>query len=378
MTKKASTLLALLATLALAIPATAWANAETFSDGNDVAGPLDIRSVSMGHAGGRMTHTLRTFDGFSGRLLDGNSLVAFAFDTNDTASSIERLAVVFWANGSLRCVVINRRGNAVGRCAVSRPNRRAVKVKLSRRSLGRHDGYRWGALAIARSHADIAPNHRLVLHDITAPTITFPTPAIPTGMTYDVAFTVRDSGGAGLEQWKLQRRTFGETSWSTFASGDGEGSHAVSITAAEGDDDQYRVVAVDRQENRRISRVATVSIPVDDANAAITYLGPTWSHATGVPGAFLTTLSSAADAEEGFTYGFSGSYVALVGTGTCARGQVTIEDADGHQDIGFLDDPCNDRPRQILYRKSLSPGTYTVTVGWDGGSTLSFDGIIVR
>jgi hypothetical protein len=345
---------------------------------------LDIRSVGQGHKGTRLTHTLRTYGRFSSRFLDGNNGIAFGFDTNGSARSAERFAIVFWAGGRLRSVVFNAKGHVVAKVRVSRPNAHSVKVTLSRGSLGNPVAYRWAGFAFVGRKGDVAPNHGLISHDITAPQVSFPTPPIPADTTYDVTFSLSDSGGAGVKEWRLERRPLGTSSWSTYATGGGGGSHTVPVTAAEGDNDRYRVIAVDKQGNQGVSVIRTVSVPIDDGNAAILYSGSTWNHATGIPDLFLGTLSSAANPGDGFAYSFTGSYVAVVGTATCGGGSYSVEDSNGDTVAGFFNDSCNGKPRQILFGSSLLdlfdtsvPADYTLTIGYDGES-LSFDGIIHR
>jgi hypothetical protein len=366
-------LIGIAAALALVAPGAAQANTKTVGDGNDTANALDIRSVSHGHKRARLTHTLRTYSRFSARFLRGDNGILFGFDTNGSARSAERFAVIFWAGGRLHAVVVNGKGHFVAKARVSRPSSRSVKVTLRRSSLGNPAGYRWTGFTFVGQSVDVAPNRGLILHDITAPQINFPRQPIPADTTYNVTFSVSDSGGAGLKEWRLQRRTFGTSSWSTYATGGGGGSHAVSVTAAQGDDDQYRVVAIDRQQNKQIGPIRTVSIPIDDTNTtAISYAGSWNPPATGIVGAFLETLTSPVDSSATFSYSFAGTYVALIGPGNCATGTVTI---DGVQDS--LDEPCNDGQRRVLYRASLATGDHTLVLG-NVGSGFSLDGIITR
>ncbi len=371
---RSSALLAVLAALSSASPAPAQGSTDTVADGDDVAGPLDVRSVSHGHRGARLTHTLRTYGAFPGRLLAGDNAVVFAFDTNNRRSSFERGAVVFWANGRLRAVVVNRRGNLLARVAVSRPDRRSVKVTLSRRALGSPDGYRWLAVAVAGSRADFAPNRRLILHDVTAPEIVFKPQPVPADTTYDVTFGVSDSGGAGLRRWRLEQRPLGATQWSTIVSGRTLGTKTVSVTAAQGDDDEYRVVAVDRQGNTRTSAIRTVSVPIDDTDPAVAYSPPSsgWT-SIGAPAAFLGTVHTTATIGDTVTYAFEGSYFALVGPRTCGAGTVSVDGVTREVRLG-----CGGGQRRILFAESFpASANHTVSFTLTDGS-FSLDGIITR
>jgi hypothetical protein len=365
-------------TVSALAPALARADTGAVRDGNDVAMRLDIRSVAQGHKGTALTHTLRTYRGFSSRFLGGDNGVLFAFDTNGSARSAERFVVVFWSGGRLRAVVANGKGHAVGKARASRPNNRSVMVRLSRGSLGNPADYRWRGFTVVGNALDAAPNRRLIHHDITAPDIAFPNQPIPTDTSYDVTFSLFDRGGAGVKSWTLQRRPFGMSSWSSAGTGSGGGSKAVHVTAAAGENDRYRVIAVDRAGNKRISVIRTVSVPVDDADAAIVYTGSSWNHATGVADVFLGTLSSSANAGDGFSFDFTGTFVAVIGTGTCATGPVDIEDSNGDSVLTDFAAPCNGQQHQILFKSSLDRDSYTLKLNLNGGGALSVDGIVAR
>jgi hypothetical protein len=222
---------------------------------------------------------------------------------------------------------------------------------------------------------DFAPNRRLILHDITPPTIRFPRQPLPGDTTYDVTFRVSDTGGAGLKSWRLQLRRFGATRWATIASGTSGGSKEVSVEAAQGDDHQYRVVAVDRDGNRRTSVVRTISLPVDDTDASVLYVaGPSglWTTGSAIAGAFLGTLHTTSTSGDTFTYTFDGGYVALVGPGNCAGGTVSI---DGFAEA--ISPNCSGRQRRVLYAKRLASASHTLVFTMADGS-FSLDGIVSR
>jgi hypothetical protein len=369
------------ALLALAVvPATAQANTKTVGDGNDVATALDIRSVRHGHSGARLTHSIRTYGAFSSRFLSGENAFVLGFDTNGTPSTPERFVVVFWGGGRLRAAVTRGNGDFIRWTRVSRPSSRSVKVTLRRASLGNPAGYRWAAFSFVGQRGDRAPNRGLILHDIRAPRISFPKVPIPATLSYDVAFSVSDSGGSGLRAWRLQQRDFGTLTWTTIASGTNTGSKSVAVNAAEGDDDQYRVVAVDRHRNRRVSPVQTVSLPVDDVSADITYLtnvGGAWTAQSGLPEPFLATLHTTSTNLDNFTYTFDGRYIAIVGPADCVQGELVIDGTGGSE---VLTSPCGGGQRRILFSRSVPAGTHTATFRFEDSDTGSFslDGIIAR
>lgn len=138
----------------LVIGSPAQADKASFTDGNDTKGRLDMKRFTHGHAGGgKVVHTVRMFSGFPSRLLKAPSpskkqlrpnTVWFFFDT-DMDNRAERAVAVRWNRGKLRAVVTNQRGNVFGHAAVSRPDRRTVKVKVEHQLLGA-DGfepYQW-------------------------------------------------------------------------------------------------------------------------------------------------------------------------------------------------------------------------------------------
>jgi hypothetical protein len=368
------------ALLALAVaPAAAQANAKTVGDGNDVATALDIRSVSHGHRGARLTHSIRTYGAFSSRFLSGDNFFVFVFDTDGTRSTAERFVVVFWGGGRLRAAVTRGNGDFIRWTRVSRPSSHSVKVTLRRGSLGNPPGYRWVAVSVVGQRGDSAPNRGLILHDIRAPRIRFPKVPIPAALTYDVAFSVSDSGGSGLRRWRLQQRDFGTSTWATIRSGTSGGSKSPPVTAAEGDDDQYRVIAVDRHGNRRVSRVRTVSLPVDDASAGITYvatLGGAWTPQSNLTGPFLGTLHTTSTTLDSFTYTFDGTYIAIVGPDDCVQGTLVIDNGASVVETS----PCAGGQRRILFSRSVPDGPHTATFTFGSSDTGSFslDGIISR
>jgi hypothetical protein len=121
---------------------------------------------------------------------------------------------------------------------------------------------------------DRAPNGgdppNRVLHDIRAPKIVFlQPPAPPAGsMDYTLDFTVTDPGlarlASGLASWRLEHRDTGTAAWDPAPVGEGTSPGPQSVPFppdGPGDSDQFRVVAVDNQGNRRTSPVRTVTAP---------------------------------------------------------------------------------------------------------------------
>jgi hypothetical protein len=376
-----------LVTLGVALFAVANARADTerTSDGNDRPGPLDIRSATHGHDGDRVVHTISTFGRWRNGLLapkDRPNLFAVEIST-DGDRALERVVLIYSRNGSMVArvfrVASGRRLVLVGPASASRPNARTVRVSIARARLGGPTGYRWKAHSQYEAAGecsdfciDKAPNSGRVLHDITAPRIVFPSPRVPASTEYDVNFRVSDWGGSGLRSWRLQHRPFGGTTWSTVANGTTEGSKSYHRVEAEDADDEFRVVALDRQGTTNMSPIRLVSVPFDDTNPSFIY-GGTWAQDWAVPQDFLGTLHTSNDGNASMSYSFVGSYVAIVARGLCGWGPVRIDGGPPEQ-IAQL---CVDEKRAIVYSRTLSPGPHTLV--WTiGGGVAAFDGIIVR
>jgi hypothetical protein len=369
--------------VALVAAGNAQADTRAISDGNDRPGPLDIRSAGHAHDGARVVHTISTFRSWRSSVIGRNTSNLFAVEiSTDGDPAPERVVLVFSANGRLLAQVIRLpAGTLVGSASASKPNGRTVRLSIPRSRLGNVAGYRWNAHSqyraagsCSRFCSDRAPNSGRVLHDIMAPAITLTSfPTIPPDVEYDVSFTVSDKGGAGLDNWELEHRLFGTPGWTTVASGTTAGSKSHHHVAAEDADDEFRVVAGDRQGNSSVSPIRVVSIPIDDTNPLLTYTG-LWSQDLAVPQDFRGTLHTSQDWENGSINSiFSGTYVAVVGRGLCGWGYVTI-DALPKETWGQL---CDDEKRAIVYERTLSAGAHTLLLEL-GGGLPAIDGILVR
>lgn len=373
---------AVAAAAGLVVAGHAQAGTNRIADGNDRPGPLDIRSASHGHAGVRVVHTISTFATWRTGLLGPGTPNLFAVEiSTDGDAALERVVLIFSRNGQMLARVYRLSGGRlvlVGPATASRPNGRAVRVSIARSRLGSPAGYRWKAHSQYRAPGacrnfciDKAPNSRRVLHDITAPAIALTSfPAIAPDVGYDVSFGVSDAGGAGLRRWELQHRPFGTSSWSIVASGTTGGAKSHHRVSAEDDDDQFRVVAVDRHGNARVSPIRLVSVPVDDD--ALTYAG-TWTTG-GTPDDFHGTLQSSSDANATASYSFNGQYVAWVAPGGGGMADVWVDGVlQGTVDlIGFSG------PRNVVFQQTFAvAASHTILIDVLVGP-VSVDGIIVR
>jgi hypothetical protein len=367
--------------VALVAVASAQAGTKRISDGNDRPGPLDIRSATHGHSGDQVVHAISTFSRWRVGLLGRNNILAIEISI-DGDPALERVVIVFSRNGRLIAQVVRLpAGTTVGSASTSRPNGRTVRVSIRRSLLGNPVGYRWNAHtqyqasgACNQFCVDRAPNRGRVLHDITSPRVVFPAPPIPASTEYDLNFTVSDSGGSGLRSWRLEHRALGNTAWSTIASGTTAGSKSRHHVAAEDDDDQFRLVARDRQGNTSVSPIRLVSVPIDDASSTLVYTG-TWSHGPGSPLDFLGTISATSGMSDTAELAFTGRYVAWVAPGG-GDGEATVEIVgQSPQDVSLAD--FSGRRKIVFQHTFASVGTHTLRITRVFG-TVPVDGIIVR
>jgi hypothetical protein len=360
--------------VAALMPCVANADLRTIRDPNDVAGRLDIRSARHGHSGARVTHSVTTFGTFLSRSLRRDGFT-FQIDTNANHRTFERFVAVFWANGALRARVASRNSD-LGAAAVSRRNGRTVRIVVRKDLLGSPLGYRWlVASFFGPSGFDVAPNRRLVLHDLTRPTINLlsfsdPTTNQSATTTFQVRFRVFDRGGAGLRRWFLQRRLLGATAWTTIRSGPTGGLKTLSIAGVQGRTYQFRVVAGDRRGNRTISPIRRISVPFDDANPRFNY-SVDWTEGAST-GAFLGNEHVASTGT--FTETFDGSFVAWIATSGTGTANVQI---DGGATAPVNLGATSGSRRVVFQQGGLSPGPHTLEITVQSG-TVSIDGLVFR
>ena len=140
----------------------------TRKDARDSKGGLDIASVSHSYRDGMVTHTLRTFKPFSGRVLKGGNTVVFGFDSNGDAK-VDRLAFALMVEGRLRAAVADARGKPLALATVSRASSRSIAVRFNGDLVGPRGSYTWLALtsykdkkACKKTCTDVAPNRGVI------------------------------------------------------------------------------------------------------------------------------------------------------------------------------------------------------------------------
>lgn len=359
------------ALLVLCAPALATAGTSTHRDANDVAGRLDIKWARHGHSGAALVHTIGTWASFSSRALGGANMVAFALDTNwSWADDAEWWAYVYRADGRLRAQLVDSKFTTVTQIQVRRPAANRLQVRIPRAALGDARAYRWFAATVDGSAHDFAPNRGGVLHDLTPPTIKLTSfPALSTdvaaGNTFPVTFAVSDTGGAGIATWRLERRRTGTTSWSRLRSGTTGGAKTAAVTGAEGATYELRVVALDRQGNRRISARRTVTVPFDDAAFADASNG--WVAHASLPSYFHGTAQTAFDPGVQLTATFEGTYVAWIAPSgpRWGSGEVVIDAGEPNEVTVpnvVLRAEAETLRAVVFERAALPPGQHTITI----------------
>jgi hypothetical protein len=166
-------------------------------------------------------------------------------------------------------VVLDSKGKAVAAAKASRPDRNTVKVSFPRAGINDKPGYRWIAASFFEGRGgcgggcvDKVRNRGRILHDITAPTIDFPPLGPPTSGQYDIQFTVEDAGGSGLASWTVEHRDVGVMVWESVQTGTTIGTQSVPFpNVMPSDEDEFRIVAVDKHGNGTTSATQTVTAP---------------------------------------------------------------------------------------------------------------------
>ncbi len=282
----------------------------------------------------------------------------------------------------LRVAVVTRRGRELGFGSATRPDNRSIRVSIPRKLLGKPGGYHWRLFSVyfapgacRAGCVDRAPNSGQVLHDITAPTVSFPAQGLPASTTTAVHFAVSDRGHSSLNRWTLQGRNAGDTTWTDVASGSASGNQTVSVNGAEGDRREFQVVAGDNAGNVTTSQIRRITFPFDDGNAGMTYAG-TWTPTAVDPLDYLGTLHTSTDTTTPATvsYTFQGASVAIIARGSCGTASVAIDGTPA----GPVAQLCGGAHRAVVFTAPVDPtASHVLTLTVTGGQ-FDFDGIVVR
>jgi hypothetical protein len=359
------------------------------TDGNDVAGPLDLASMRLTPISGGDRLQIRTLAPFtSGQLNGDDGWLEVDFDTN-ADRKYDFWAVVFYAKGKL--LAIQGQGkNVLRKLAVRRVDAKTVSFDIAHRNLGNVSSYDFVVYSIWRAKpcstskvcVDTIPNkYPLIRHDFTPPTITWgaiPEFSIDVSATldYDVHFAVHDDTyGSGLKRWMLEQHQDGG-SWVTVSAGATK-SVTRTVTGIEGEVTLLRVVAVDRQGNRRTSPTKKTMVPWDDRNVIFGYSSaPT--QADGVSGPFLSTTSTLAQGVVVTATLPAGSDICVLGgptsSGTSAVAQLSI---DGTPFTTFNENDATVYRSQNCAGGGTSGGA-VITLEVTSAEPFVFDGLVLK
>ena len=364
------------------------------SDPNDTSGPLDLSGVVARHVQGGTSFEIKTQGGFTNADLGAQpanpgGYFEVGLDTNFD-HRYNYFAEVRIFSGHLGGILFTRSGDLVDQhLKTSRVSARAVKVTVPHSQINPKGSLRFGVLStylaapcsIQHPCSDRLPNrapHQLILEDFTAPTIDLSLPNYSTKssatLTFPVSFSVKDDRhGSGVKAWTLQQKEVGTSNWVRVKKGSGH-TPTVDVTGQEGATYDFRVRAVDRQGNKRVSGIQTTSVPFDDRNALLAYSSSTQNG--GVPDAFLGTTSSV---EKLGT--MSVTPVADVSDLCVVRGPTTgaaasAQVSGGDGTVPTLDEDGSTPPRSVTCIGPVSSGT-AVTFTTTSDEPFVFDGAIL-
>ena len=358
------------------------------SDGNDVPGPLDLASMRLTPISGGDRIQIRTLAKFTNGQLDGDAgWFEVDFDTN-ADRKYDFWAVVFYANGKL--VAVQGQGrNALRRLPVRRVDTRTVSFDIAHRNLGNVSSYDFVVYSIWRAKpcsnanvcVDTIPNrYPLIRHDFTPPTITWGTvPAVSTDVSatldYDVHVTVHDDTyGSGVKRWTLQQRQ-DTGSWTTVGSGRTK-NVTESVTGVEGEVTFVRVLAVDKQGNRRTSSMKKTVVPWDDRNVLFGYSVPA-TEADGVSDAFLGTTSTLAQGDVITATLPAGTDICVLGGPTSTTTAAALELSIGGNLVTTFNENDGTSYRSPLCAGSpIAAGAVTLEV--TSAEPFVFDGLFLK
>jgi len=199
----------------------------------------------------------------------------------------------------------------------------------------------------------------------------------------DLTFAVKDDQyGSGIKRWTLQSRTYGSSGWTTVDTGT-KARPTVQVPGVEGETMVVRVVAVDKQGNKKVSRVQSTpltSVPFDDRNAAIVYSAST--QATPAQ-AFLSTTTSIGNTQTAtFTTSLGWSKICVIGGPTAtasSTANATLKiNGGGDQALNAETDLTAARFHSFCSSGTVSAGSNTVVITGTSSEPYVIDGIVLE
>ena len=378
-------------TFCFAVPASA--NVITRRDGNDSKSPLDMSGFRISDGGSTQVFKITTFSKFTNKQIDGNAGNFFVGIDTNADNKYEFHVYILFAAGKMRGILTNKKGGTITyRLKASRQSRSAsVAVPLSK--IGNPQSYRAVALSYFQGSPcsarkpciDGIPNRFPgVLADLTPPHISWDNvPAISSDasatLSYPIKFSVKDDRyGSGIKSWTVQSRPSGSSTWTKVATG-AKLSPTVQVLGVEGDTMAVRVIAIDKQGNKKVSPVQTTSVPFDDRNAAIVYSASTQATPSQ---AFLSTTSSIGNTQTAtFTTSLGWSKICVIGgpTATASSTASATLTINGGGSLALSDETDLTAPRVQSFCSSggVSAGSNTVVITGASSEPYVIDGIVL-
>jgi hypothetical protein len=354
----------------------AVAHTFTKTDQNDIKGKLDIRSVTVSHTPtGAVAYRFRTYDGWKSRDLGPQrSFFIIQIDKNQD-HKYERCAFIFFASGQLRGVLSNCGRRRIRGLHVEKLSGTTAKVTIPKNELTPF--YWWAGVSVwsgpkpcANLCVDFAPNRFPdILHDLAPPTVSMATGPlriwkVSTSNTFPFPFSLSDVGHSGVARWRVEAQLAGGSLWIQQAAGTGGGPKSPLITEVNPSRNPYRVVAIDKQGNRRIGATRLVYVPIDDTalSSEFSVLPP----ATTPDGTAFGESYSLMPATSVFTHSWtppSSCLFELVGPGAGSGlvWNITVTPNNGSPST-FDQSAVPGGARQTVYSDTSCSTTYTVTV----------------
>jgi hypothetical protein len=363
------------------------------TDGNDVRGALDLRSMRIERGRVKDTLTFSTHDAVSTTAIDpDNGNFAVLIDRNDDRT-YEYGQYVFFAAGRVRGVLVNLRSDRVIDRTVptSRTGPAGFRTVIQRGKIDSPGTYRFGLFAYNEDSpctrrnpcVDTIPNRfPLIALDHRAPTAAIDAvdayaSDITATTTIPFGFSVADDRfGTGVKRWVVQTRELGSgTDWEEVDRGR-TSSPTVDVTGEAGGTYDIRIVMTDRQRNRKISSMRRTSFPLDDRDGSIVYAGTTTQ---GSPGsAFLgTTTSLASGATATLDLDVSVDWEVCVVGGPAAAAASADWTLDGSSMPALAQDTTTP-PRHRYPCIGLVAGTHTVVITGTSVEPFVLDAIYVK
>lgn len=361
------------------------------SDGNDVHGPLDLRSMRIARGKHQDTIWFTTFGPVGNSAIDPhNGNFAVLIDTNDDRKFDYGLYVFY--SRRLRGLLVKGARHRVGKAPTTRIGPREFRTRLAHGQIDDPGTYRFAVFSYYQSAPcsthnaciDAVPNRfPLVPLDYAPPSTNWVSvPEFSSDASSDlssrVTFTTADNkAGTGVKTWTLERRLLGSGKWRPFKKGRGKHG-AVDVTGKEGASYDLRIVVTDKQKNRKTGKEQRTTFPYDDRNAKIAYSSSTQATATD---AFLGTISTVGfSGTDTVTFTLPAGRKACILGGPTAGGIAHVDATIGGSTVPAFTETSATAPREQLHCYLSFAGGDQLVLTPDVSSTDGFvlDGIAVK